>query len=90
MSSRFAIHGTQPTPASMKPQRISGQRMGTPVSSRLTRFAIIESGCASACCASDVSKQSSWNGKTGKTASTEWIATGSPVSVAAFQMGSYC
>ena len=68
----------------MKPQRISGQRIGTPVSSRLTMFAIIDNGCATACCASVVSKQFSSNGKAGNTASTEWIATGRPVSVAAF------
>ena len=58
--------------------RSSGKRTGTPVSSMLTRFATIASGCASAWTANAVRNCSSWNGKTGKTASTQWIATGRP------------
>jgi hypothetical protein len=59
------MNGIQPVPASMNPIFSSGNRTGTPVSSMLTRFATIESGCASACTASDVRNCSSWNGNAG-------------------------
>ena len=61
----------------------SGKRAGTPVSSMLTMFAIIEKGCATACAPKVVRNSFSSNGKTGKTASTEWSATGRPASTAA-------
>ena len=65
LSSRFAIHGTQPVPASMNAIPSPGKRTGTPVSSMETRFATIASGWASECTASAVRNCSSWNGKTG-------------------------
>ena len=83
LSSRFASHGTQPVPASMNAKRTSGKRTGTAVSSIQTMLATIASGCASEWTASAVRNCSSWNGNTGKTASTLWIASGSPVSTAA-------
>ena len=78
LSSRLAIQGTQPVPASMNASRTPGKRTGTPVSSIETRLATIARGCASECTASAVRNCSSWNGKTGKIASTLWIASGRP------------